>query len=100
MPSELGCGRALVRSRDTPPPPPPHRPPPASKTQVRHDRAPFTISINSLHNPAAMKKGALDTALKTANNAVGSHHHALPVRIILSAKNRYQIVSTRNTSPV
>src|ERR1035437_5164380 len=75
-------------------------PAPASRTQVRHARTPLTISMKTLHSPAARKNGTLETALKAANNAVGNHHHALPVRIILSAKNKNQIVNTRQKASV
>ena len=51
--------------------------------------------MNALHSPTAIKYGALETALNAPSSAVGSHHQASPVRIILSAKKRNQIVVAR-----
>ena len=57
-------------------------------------------SIKMLHHPAAMKNGNLEMALKAANKAAGNHHQRLPVRIILSAKKRNQMVATRQKPSV
>src|SRR6266581_1730147 len=70
-------------------------PAPASSNHGCHARTPATKSMATPHSPAAMKKGNLETAPKTAKKAVGSHHQALPVRIILSVKKRNQSVTTK-----
>ena len=75
-------------------------PAPAISNQGCHARTPLTKSMATPQSPAAMKKGSLESAPKTAKKAVGSHHQALPVRIILSAKKRNQSVTTRQRPSV
>src|SRR5690349_15616864 len=63
-------------------------------------RVRLTNKIATLHSPAVMKNGTLESAERAAKRAVGNHQRSWPERIMRSAKKRNQTVTTRQKPSV